>query len=97
MGCLRKRGRHVQVGLMLGDHSRRDTDGPGHRQRTRLLGSHGIQAHRYGALLAMAESGKLRPERLIGERISLEQSIGALMAMDTFRSLGVSVVTRFLA
>jgi hypothetical protein len=32
---------------------------------------------------------------LIGERISLEQSIAALMAMDTFQPVGVSVVTRF--
>jgi alcohol dehydrogenase len=60
-----------------------------------LLGSHGMQAYRYGAMLDMLESGKLRPERLIGERISLEQSIAALMAMDTFQPVGVSVVTRF--
>ncbi len=60
-----------------------------------LLGSHGMQAHRSGAMLDMAQSGKLRPERLIGERISLEQSIEALMNMDRFPSIGVSVVTRF--
>jgi alcohol dehydrogenase len=60
-----------------------------------LLGSHGMQAHRYGAMLEMVESGKLRPERLIGERISLEQSIAALMAMDTFQPVGVAVVTKF--
>jgi len=27
-----------------------------------LLGSHGMQAYRYGAMLDMLESGKLRPK-----------------------------------
>ena len=96
VSCLRKRGRHVQVGLLLGDHSAPPI--PMARvvaNELELLGSHGMPAHRYGAMLAMVESGKLRPERLIGDRISLEQSIAALMAMDAFPSLGVSVVTRF--
>ena len=47
-----------------------------------ILGSHGMQAHRYGDMLAMIHSGKLSPEKLIGKTISLEQSIGALMNMD---------------
>jgi alcohol dehydrogenase len=96
VSCLRKRGRHVQVGLLLGDHSAPRI--PMSRvvaNELELLGSHGMQAHRYGAMLDMVQSGKLQPERLIGERISLEQSIAALMAMDTFPSVGVSVVTRF--
>ena len=96
VSCLRKRGRHVQVGLLLGDHSAPRI--PMSRvvaNELELLGSHGMQAHRYGAMLAMVESGKLHPERLIGERVSLEQAIPALMAMDTFPSVGVSVVTRF--
>jgi alcohol dehydrogenase len=96
VSCLRKRGRHVQVGLLLGDQSAPRI--PMSRvvaNELELLGSHGMQAHRYGAMLAMVESGKLHPERLIGERISLEQAIPALMAMDAFPSVGVSVVTRF--
>jgi alcohol dehydrogenase len=96
VSCLRKRGRHIQVGLLLGDQSAPRI--PMSRvvaNELELFGSHGMQAHRYGAMLAMVESGKLRPERLIGERISLEQSIGALMNMDTFPTVGVSVVTRF--
>jgi len=96
ISCLRKRGRHVQVGLMLGDQSAPRI--PMSRvvaNELELLGSHGMPAHRYGAMLTMVESGKLRPERLIGARISLEESIAALMAMDRFESVGVSVVTRF--
>jgi alcohol dehydrogenase len=60
-----------------------------------ILGSHGMQAHRYDAMLAMIESGKLAPEKLIGKRINLEQSIDALMNMDKFEGAGVTVVTEF--
>ena len=60
-----------------------------------ILGSHGMQAHRYDAMLAMIASGKLAPEKLIGKRITLEQSIDALMNMDKFEGAGVTVVTEF--
>ena len=60
-----------------------------------ILGSHGMQAHRYSALFAMIEAGKLKPERLIGRAITLEQSIDALVNMDKFEVAGVTVVTEF--
>jgi alcohol dehydrogenase len=60
-----------------------------------ILGSHGLQAHRYDALFAMIESGKLQPEKLIGRTITLEQAIDALVKMDRFEVAGVSVVTEF--
>ena len=96
ISSLRKRGKHIQVGLMLAEQSapRIPMDKVVARE-LELLGSHGMQAHRYGAMLDMVQSGKLRPERLIGERISLEQSIDALTNMDKFESRGVTVVTRF--
>ncbi|WP_252107975.1 MULTISPECIES: zinc-dependent alcohol dehydrogenase family protein [unclassified Halomonas] len=96
IGNLRKRGRHVQVGLMLADHS---TPAIPMSQvianELEIFGSHGMQAHRYGDMLAMIESGKLEPERLIGRRITLEESIDALVTMDKFESAGVTVVTQF--
>ena len=39
--------------------------------------------------------GNLRPDLLIGQRISLEESVAALTSMDSFQSLGATVVTRF--
>ena len=60
-----------------------------------ILGSHGMQAYRYPGMLAMIQSGKLSPEKLIGKTISLEQSIDALMNMDKFEASGVTVVTKF--
>ena len=93
---LRKRGKHVQVGLMLADHSTPAV--PMSKviaNELEILGSHGMQAHRYGAMLAMIKSGKLAPEKLIGRRITLEESVQALINMDKFEGVGVTVVTEF--
>ena len=54
-----------------------------------------MQAHRYGAMLDMMQSGKLAPQQLVGQTISLEQSIDALMSMDQFQGIGATVVTSF--
>jgi len=93
---LRKRGKHVQVGLMLADHSTPAV--PMSKviaNELEILGSHGMQTHRYGAMLAMIQSGKLAPEKLIGRRITLEESVQALINMDKFEGVGVTVVTEF--
>jgi alcohol dehydrogenase len=93
---LRKRGRHIQVGLMVADNSSPRV--PMSRiigNELEIYGSHGMQAYRYDAMLAMIQSGKLAPEKLIGKTISLEQSIAALMDMDRYASVGVTVITEF--
>ena len=93
---LRKRGKHVQVGLMLADHSTPAV--PMSKviaNELEILGSHGMQTHRYGAMLEMIKSGKLAPEKLIGRRITLEESVQALINMDKFEGVGVTVVTEF--
>lgn len=93
---LRKRGKHIQVGLMLAENSTPAIPmAKVIAHELEVLGSHGMQAHRYGAMLAMMQSGKLAPEKLIGKTINLEQSIGALMNMDKFEVAGVTVVTEF--
>jgi alcohol dehydrogenase len=93
---LRKRGRHVQVGLMLGDHCHPAV--PMDRviaNELEILGSHGIQAHRYDALLAMIQSGKLAPKKLIGRTVSLETGLDDLIRMDRFEAKGVTVINAF--
>ena len=95
---LRRRGKHVQVGLMLGDHSTPAV--PMSRivaHELEILGSHGMQTHRYDVMMPMILSGKLKPELLIGRRISLEESIDALISMNSFQGTGTTVVTRFQA
>jgi alcohol dehydrogenase len=96
VSCLRKRGRHVQVGLMLGEHARAAM--PMDRViafELEIKGSHGMQAYRYGEMLGLIEAGILKPERLIGSRISLDEAPAELAAMDQFKGTGISVVTRF--
>ena len=93
---LRRRGKHVQVGLMLADQATPPV--PMDRviaHELELLGSHGMQAHRYGAMLDMVQSGKLAPERLVGQQIALDDAPEALMTMDRFQSVGATVITRF--
>jgi len=92
---LRKRGRHVQVGLMIGHAPPPVPMNKVIAHELEIYGSHGMQAHRYDAMLAMVASGALRPEKLIGQRIGLAQSIDALVNMDRFDTQGVTVVTRF--
>ncbi|MBA6135281.1 MULTISPECIES: zinc-dependent alcohol dehydrogenase family protein [Pseudomonas] len=93
---LRRRGRHVQVGLMLADHAQPAI--PMSKviaHELEIYGSHGIQAHRYDAMMEMIGSGKLAPEKLVGKTINLAQSIDALMNMDRFDTAGVTVITEF--
>jgi len=93
---LRKRGRHVQVGLLTGAHQHPHI--PMDRvlaDELEIVGSHGMQAHRYPEMLAMIGQGKLKPEKLLGALISLEDSLTALVNMDRFSNAGVTVINRF--
>ena len=93
---LRKRGRHVQVGLMLaGDRHPAIPMDAVIAKELRVYGSHGMQAHAYPEMLRMIESGKLHPERLVGRRIALEEAVDALLSMGSFAGSGVTVIDRF--
>jgi alcohol dehydrogenase len=46
-------------------------------------------------LLAMIQAGKLSPQKLVGKRISLEESLDDLVNMDNFAALGVTVIDKF--
>jgi alcohol dehydrogenase len=94
IASLRKRGRHVQIGLMVGDDSRPGV--PMDRviaNELEIVGSHGMQAYRYADMLAMIGNGSLSPEKLIGRTITLEDSIDALTTMHTFSSSGVTIIS----
>jgi alcohol dehydrogenase len=96
IGGLRKRGRHVQVGLMTGEQQTPRI--PMHKviaNELEIRGSHGMQAHRYDEMLAMIAAGELSPRDLIGRKIDLEESIAALTSMGRFDTTGVTVITRF--
>jgi alcohol dehydrogenase len=94
--CLRKRGRHVQVGLMVGEHSDPPIPmGSVIGRELELLGSHGMQAHRYPEMLQMILAGKVKPELLLGKTVTLEESLRELESMGNFSSTGITVIDRF--
>ncbi len=96
IASLRKRGRHVQIGLIAaGSKSVRIPMSRVIANELEVLGSHGMQAHRYDEMLDMIRQGQLAPENLIGRQVTLEESIQALTTMDRFDHRGVTVITRF--
>jgi len=93
---LAKRGKHVQIGLLAGNHSLPAIPmGRVVLRELELIGSYGLQPHRYVDMLAMIETGKLKPEKLIGRTISLEEAAIVLPQMDTFQERGVAIIDRF--
>jgi alcohol dehydrogenase len=93
---LRRRGRHVQVGWMLGDHSAPPIPMDlvmGHELE--IIGSHGMPAHRYGDMMGLIAAGVLEPQRLIHETIDLDASVDALVDFDRHDRTGLTVVTDF--
>lgn len=93
---LRKRGKHIQVGLMVGDYQHPSI--PMNKviaNELEILGSHGMQAHRYPEMLEMIQSGKLSPEKLVRKTISLEDSLEELVNMHNFEGVGVTVINQF--
>ncbi|MBF4765885.1 zinc-dependent alcohol dehydrogenase family protein [Nocardioides islandensis] len=83
IGALRPRGRHVQVGLLVGDDA--STALPMDLvvgRELAVLGSHGMPAVDYPALLELVADGRLRPDRLVTRRIGLEDAGRALAEMS---------------
>ena len=87
---LRKRGRHVQVGL-LPEPPRVPMDLVIARE-LELLGSHGMAARAYPELLALVDAGRLRPGDLVTREIGLDAAPAALAAMGDGGPPGVTVV-----
>ena len=80
---LRRRGRHVQVGLLLGA----DSTPPLPMDQVvakelEIYGSHGMAALDYPRMLDLVTDGTLHPGLLVGEVIGLDQAGAALAAMD---------------
>jgi alcohol dehydrogenase len=96
VSCLGKRGKHIQVGLMVGYESRPAL--PMDQvlsKELEIIGSHGMQAHRYPAMLEMIRTRKLEPGKLLGRTITLEAAAKALPHLDRDNSPGVTVITAF--
>jgi len=91
---LRRRGRHVQVGLMNDDAARAamrfdrviawELD---------VLGTHGMSARSYPAMLAMVADGRLPIDGLVARRVTLDDAVDHLVD-PTSAGAGVTVIDR---
>jgi alcohol dehydrogenase len=95
---LRRRGRHVQIGLLP------PVDGHPRVPMVRvigweldLLGSHGMAAADYPRMLALIESGALRPQDLIERIIGLREAAALLPAFDKASPAGMTMIDPRLA
>ncbi len=90
---LRRRGRHVQVGLLLSGPTPLPMDLVIARE-LEVYGSHGMAARDYPPMMAMVADGTLRPGLLIGALIGLEDVGRALAAMDELSATAGMTVVR---
>ncbi|MCW2814722.1 MAG: alcohol dehydrogenase [Nocardioides sp.] len=89
---LRRRGRHVQVGLLppVDGHPRVPMDRV-IAWELDVLGSHGMAAVDYPAMLALIEAGRLRPELLVERTVGLEEAAALLPGLDRATVAGMTV------
>ena len=90
---LRKRGKHIQIGLMTEDHATPPIPmGAVIANELEILGSHGMQAHQYPAMLDLIFSKNIPLEKMLGQRLDLTTGAQALMEMNQFKHTGVMVI-----
>jgi alcohol dehydrogenase, propanol-preferring len=94
---LRKGGRLAQVGLTSQAEQGQVSIPLDHviESEIELLGSVGNPHADYPRLLALVSSGVLQPSRIVGQRLALADAQSVLDAMDSFETLGFSVITEF--
>ncbi len=91
---LRRRGRHVQVGLLVADDANPPVDmGTVLARELEIVGSHGMAARDYPAMLGEIVVGRLDPTRLVTRTITLDEAPNALVAMSSGSAPGTTVIT----
>ena len=90
---LQRRGRHLQLGLMLTPTGLSAMPiGRVIAWELDLLGSHGMAARDYPEILAMVASGALNPAILITREVDLAEGSIALREMSTASPTGITVI-----
>lgn len=96
IACLRKQGKHIQIGLLAGNEANPSI--PMHlviAKELEIIGSHGMQAFAYEEMMNLILSGKISPEKLIGRTITLEDAAEALPKMNEFHDIGMLMINQF--
>ena len=90
---LRRRGRHVQVGLLPAALGRpRLPMDKVIAAELEILGSHGMPAHAYPRLLALIAAGALDPGLLVTQTLGLAAAPSALASMDHQAQPGIRLI-----
>ncbi len=97
VGCLRRRGQHVQIGLTTKDEHgsiELPTDAMVLKE-IEFVGSYGMQPPRYDEILRMVETGLLDPSAVVSETVTLDDVPDSLAAMSDYETMGIPVVDSF--
>ncbi|MFS0715164.1 alcohol dehydrogenase catalytic domain-containing protein [Microbacterium sp. 2P01SA-2] len=95
---LRRRGRHVQIGLLPSASGR--STAPLARViawELDLLGSHGMAAVDYPGMMALISDGSLRPQDLVQRVVGLAEGARLLPEMDSAPAAGMTMIDPQLA
>ncbi|HBM76933.1 MAG TPA: alcohol dehydrogenase [Verrucomicrobiales bacterium] len=92
--CLRPRGRHIQVGLMV----EQDATSPVPfdqilAHELEIIGSHGMQSHCYPELFNLITSKGIDPGLLISGTCDLSEGAALLTSGQAFGKPGITVIT----
>ncbi|MCM3081599.1 zinc-dependent alcohol dehydrogenase family protein [Brevibacillus invocatus] len=93
---LKKRGRHLQIGLT--SFQEQGIMIPVNEmllKEIQFLTTFGMPAHRFGSLLPLVATGKLTPGKMVNREISLSEVSGIFEAMSNYTTTGTFVVTKF--
>jgi D-arabinose 1-dehydrogenase-like Zn-dependent alcohol dehydrogenase len=94
---LRKRGRHLQIGLTSSAEKGEiavPMDLLVFKECT-IVGTMGMQAPRFPSMLRMVEAGKLAPGKLVHRTVPLADAGSVLASMDDFSTVGVTVIDEY--
>jgi len=93
---LRKRGKHIQIGLMTESHAKPPIPMPlVVANELEILGSHGMQAHKYPEMFNFIKATGINLGNMIKETISLDEVSNHLPRMHQNSLAGITVVNSF--
>ena len=98
LDCLRRLGRHVQVGMPVGHTARMMVNlSAVYQKNLALFGTRGMPAWRYPELLGLIGAGRVDVSPLIARRVGLSAVSNELRAFDGPAPPGVAVISDFAA
>ncbi|WP_054635869.1 zinc-dependent alcohol dehydrogenase family protein [Thalassobacillus sp. C254] len=94
---LRKRGRHVQIGLTTSEEKGivpLPTDLITMKE-LQFIGSFGMQAPHYPSMLEMIAQEKLNPGKMVTRHVSIDEVSDVINGMGTYNTVGVTVLNKW--